>query len=193
MMNCAWTSPSCSGCSPPCSSSSTGSCCWRTPSCRRSARSAPRRTRWRRRWAYRTPAAWAAGPSRAARRTRYLSPSSVRRGMWQNGTGKNTHRLVEVKTKGECFKAKIKKNWRVFYQLKEADPYRWLVLFSLISVWKKSQSVFYWDGKLSRDKLSRDKLSRDKLSSVSIFYSLLIVLWSCHGPERKKREHTVNR
>lgn len=36
------------------------------------------------------------------------------------------------------------KNWRVFYQLKEADPYRWLILFSLISVWgEKSQSVFF--------------------------------------------------
>ena len=36
------------------------------------------------------------------------------------------------------------KNWRVFYQLKEADPYRWLILFSLISVWGKKPISFFF-------------------------------------------------
>lgn len=73
-----------------CSSSSTGWCCSRTPCGRLSARWARCRTRWRCRWAGRTPAAWAAGPSRAARRKSCPLSSSRRPCKWKSGTGRQT-------------------------------------------------------------------------------------------------------
>lgn len=74
--SCSWCpSRTGSGSGPLCSCASSGWCCWRTPCDRRAARSARCRTRWRCRWAGRTPAAWAAAPSRAAQRRSSPTPS----------------------------------------------------------------------------------------------------------------------
>lgn len=147
MLNWSWCSSlTGSGQVPLCSSSSTGSCCSHTPSCRRAARWARCRTRWRCRWAGRTPAAWGAGPSRAAPRTCCPSPSSAPRCMWQNGTGRTFVHKTHLRQHNNVMEESQEKRSikEESYQLKEANPDRWLLRLSLTSVWNRGQSVFMW-------------------------------------------------
>lgn len=115
------------GSTQPCSSFSTGWCCWRTPSCRPGAHSAQCHTRWRCPWAGQIPAASAVGQSRAAQRTDFLWPSSAPPCMWQNGTARPKH-ITAATPKSQM--RQNKKGNRFFLPAERTQPGSPLVLLS---------------------------------------------------------------
>ena len=94
-----------------------------------------------------------------------------------------TNTQVEMKTKGKCFVVKNEKLEGVLpaersRPLSLVDP-----LFPDLCLGKKANQFFFF--------LKWLTIRCGKLSKASVFYSLLIVLWSCHGPAWKKTEAFV--
>lgn len=124
------------GCTLQCSSFSTGWCCSRTPCGHHWVLVARCRTQWRCQWAGRTPAAWEAGLSHAAMRTRNPLPSSVCLCTWQSGTGQVHQHKAHTRLGGSksIKEGKLQTVLRHFYQLKEADSNGWLLFIFLSSI-----------------------------------------------------------